>query len=210
MMPRNLRLPLLVTAFAAIAAGAFYVGTADASNTRPAAELAAAAAAPATDWYSALKLVQLDGTPLPADTLRGKAVLFVNTASQCGFTKQYDGLQALWTRFKDRGLVVVGAPCNQFMGQEPGTNEQIASFCKLKFGVDFPLLDKMDVNGKERSSLYGYLVNSAVGGGADIRWNFEKFLVTRSGDVVGRWRSQVTPDDPAFVAAIEAALPPAR
>jgi glutathione peroxidase len=205
-----MRMTFLLAALAVLAVGAFLMNNALASNVSSPAEVAAAASKPASDWYSPLKLVKLDGAPLPADTLAGKTVLFVNTASRCGFTKQYDALQALWTKYKDRGLVVVGAPCNQFMSQEPGTNEEIASFCRLNFGVDFPLLDKMDVNGANRSALYKFLVGSPAGEGADVRWNFEKFLVTRSGAVVGRWRSQTTPDDPAFVAAIEAALPPAK
>lgn len=206
-----MRMTLLLSSLSAVALGAvIFTNVASASSARSPADVRAAAAAPATDWFAGLGLVKLDGTPLPADTLRGKAVLFVNTASKCGYTKQYDALQALWTKYRDRGLVIVGAPCNQFMGQEPGTSEEIASFCRLNFGVDFPLLDKMDVNGANRSALFNYLVGSKAGENSDVRWNFEKFLVTRDGSVVGRWRSAVTPDDAELVAAIEAALPPTK
>lgn len=155
---------------------------------------------------SSLSLTRLDGTPLPAETLSGKAVLFVNVASACGFTPQYEGLQALWTAKKDQGLVVVGVPCNQFGAQEPGSAEEIATFCKMNFGVDFPLLAKQDVNGAGRSDLYKWLVASGPGANADVTWNFEKFVVDRSGQVVARFDSRVAPDAPELVAALDAAL----
>lgn len=148
------------------------------------------------------ELTALDGSPLPAEVLSGKAVLYVNVASKCGYTNQYDGLQALWTEFKDQGLVVVGVPCNQFAGQEPGGAEEIASFCRMNYGVDFPLLEKQDVNGKARSALYQQL----IGSGPDVKWNFEKFLVGRDGQVKARFGTAVEPSDPALRAAIVAAL----
>lgn len=151
-------------------------------------------------------LVQLDGEPMPEATLKDKVVLFVNVASKCGYTRQYDGLQALYAKYRDRGLVVVGAPCNQFGGQEPGSAEQIATFCRMTYGVEFPMLEKQDVNGTGRSALYTKLIGSEVGGGTDIRWNFEKFLVGRDGKVIARYGSKTEPDDAELVAAIEKAL----
>lgn len=151
-------------------------------------------------------LTAISGSPLPDATLQGKVVLFVNVASRCGLTPQYDGLQTLWADLKDEGLVIVGVPCNQFAGQEPGTGTEIESFCKLNYGVDFPLLAKQDVNGGDRSPLYQFLVGSPAGGGADIKWNFEKFLVGRDGAVTQRFAPTVAPDSPELRAAIEAAL----
>ena len=155
---------------------------------------------------SALTLTRLDGTPFPLEEVSGKVVLFVNVASRCGLTPQYEGLVKLHDQYKDRGFAVVGAPCNQFLGQEPGTAEEIASFCSATYGVDFPLLAKQDVNGAERSPLYQWLVGSEKGGGSDIAWNFEKFLVGRDGTVVARFSPKVTPESPEVVKAIEAAL----
>ncbi|MEN9786809.1 MAG: hypothetical protein RLZZ299_2073 [Pseudomonadota bacterium] len=167
---------------------------------------ATAAAPPNPQWYKDLSLVSLDGTPVPEATLAGKVVLFVNVASKCGFTPQYDGLQKLWTTYRDRGLVVVGVPCNQFGGQEPGAAQEIRSFCRLNYGVDFPLLDKQDVNGANRSKLYSWLVDSPVGGGSSVKWNFEKFLVSRDGRVLDRWRSITGPDSSSLRNAVESAL----
>ncbi len=151
-------------------------------------------------------LTKLDGTPLPPEEIAGKVVLFVNVASRCGLTPQYEELVRIHDRYKDRGFTVVGAPCNQFLGQEPGSAAEIASFCAAKYGVDFPLLEKQDVNGKSRSPLYQWLVGSAAGGGADIAWNFEKFLVGRDGGVLQRFSPRVTPEAAEVVKAIEAAL----
>ena len=154
-----------------------------------------------------LDLVALDGAPLPASALAGKAVLFVNVASRCGFTPQYAGLQRLHDELAAQGLVVVGVPCNQFGAQEPGSPDEIASFCSLTYGVTFPLLAKQDVNGPFRSALYARLVGSPVGAGADVRWNFEKFVVDRAGQVVARFGSRTAPDDAALRDAITRALP---
>ncbi|MCC6645907.1 MAG: glutathione peroxidase [Polyangiaceae bacterium] len=153
-----------------------------------------------------ISLRRLDGSALPIAELEGKVVLFVNVASRCGLTPQYEQLVQLHQRYRDRGLLVVGAPCNQFLGQEPGDAGQITSFCSTTYGVDFPLLEKQDVNGAARSPLYQWLVGSAPGGGADITWNFEKFLVGRDGEVRARFSPRTKPDAPEIVAAIEAAL----
>ena len=147
-------------------------------------------------------LTTLDGELLPASALKDKVVLFVNVASQCGLTPQYKGLVELDQEYGDRGLTIVGVPCNQFGRQEPGSPEQIKDFTKSKYDVDFPLLEKQDVNGANRSELYQFL----VGDGPDIDWNFGKFLVGRDGEMVGRFDPQTAPDDAALKAAIEKAL----
>lgn len=172
----------------------------------PLAAAAPTSSAETTMALDALSLTQLDGTPMPKATLDGKVVLFVNVASRCGHTPQYDGLQKLYDAKKDDGLVIVGVPCNQFGGQEPGSSTEIASFCKMNYGVEFPLLEKQKVNGGERSDLYSFLVNSAAGGGNKISWNFEKFLVGRDGAVLQRFKPGTQPDDAGLVAAIDAAL----
>ncbi|CAE6465767.1 unnamed protein product [Rhizoctonia solani] len=130
------------------------------------------------------------------DQLKGKVVLIVNVASKCGFTPQYTGLEALHKKYKDRGLVVLGFPCNQFLSQEPGTDEQIAEFCQINHGVSFPLMKKSDVNGDDTNEVYKYLKSqkSGVLGLSRIKWNFEKFLIDRQGKVVGRWASTTTPE----------------
>jgi len=159
-----------------------------------------------TPMFKDLTLTRLDGAPIEADELANKVVLFVNVASRCGFTPQYEGLQQLHDTYAAKGLAVVGVPCNQFGGQEPGSPEQIASFCEKNYGVSFTILEKQDVNGKDRSPLYAYLVDSEAGGGKRVQWNFEKFLVGRDGKVIGRWGSRTRPDDQALKSAIEAAL----
>jgi glutathione peroxidase len=139
----------------------------------------------------------------------GKAALVVNVASRCGLTPQYEGLEKLHEELSGRGFTVLGVPCNQFMGQEPGTSEEIAEFCAATYGVTFPMTSKVDVNGSERSPLYDVLTQQAdaKGEAGDITWNFEKFLVDSGGNVVGRFRPQVVPDDPDLVAAIKGILP---
>jgi glutathione peroxidase-family protein len=164
------------------------------------------AAEPQAAGLSSLSLTRLDGSKLEGSELAGKVVLFVNVASKCGFTPQYEGLQALYEARQAEGLVIVGVPSNQFAGQEPGAPEEIASFCKLNYGVTFPLLEKQDVNGGQRSALYAWLVGSKVGGGERIGWNFEKFVVNRKGEVVARFGSRTAPADPALKAALDAAL----
>lgn len=153
-------------------------------------------------------LPALDGGGNVLDQVRGKVALVVNVASQCGLTPQYAQLQELQQRYEDRGFTVLGVPCNQFLGQEPGTPEEIAEFCSTNYGVTFPLSAKIDVNGEDRHPLYAELTEfaDAEGHQGDIRWNFEKFLVDRAGNVVARFNPTVSPDDPAVTAAIDAAL----
>jgi glutathione peroxidase len=151
----------------------------------------------------------LDGSDLDLGQLKGRTVLVVNVASRCGLTPQYEGLERLQRDLGDRGLQVLGVPCNQFGGQEPGTAEEIAEFCSTTYGVTFPLTEKVDVNGGARHPLYALLTTTAdaEGQAGDIVWNFEKFLVGPDGTVIGRFRPQTRPDDPALLTAIEAALP---
>lgn len=147
-------------------------------------------------------LTTLDGTPLAPEVIAGKVVLFVNVASKCGLTPQYSGLVALDQAYGEKGLVIIGVPCNQFGAQEPGSPEEIKDFTKTKYDVDFTLLEKQDVNGPNRSPLYQFL----VGDGEDISWNFGKFLIGRDGQVVARFDPQTKPDDSSLIAAIEKAL----
>jgi glutathione peroxidase len=148
----------------------------------------------------------LDGQPAPLEAYRGKVVLIVNTASKCGFTGQYAGLEKLYKRFRDRGLVILGFPCNQFGSQEPGNAEEIASFCALTYDVQFPMMRKIDVNGPETHPLYAYLKKAKKGflGTEGVKWNFTKFLVDRNGEVVRRYAPNVEPK--ALESAIEALL----
>ncbi|GAA0913275.1 glutathione peroxidase [Nonomuraea longicatena] len=151
----------------------------------------------------------LDDAPTTLAELAGdKALLVVNVASRCGLTPQYTGLVKLQQEYGPRGFTVVGVPCNQFMGQEPGTAEEIREFCSATYGVDFPLLAKTDVNGEARHPLYAELAEApdADGQAGDIQWNFEKFLVGRDGAVLARFRAATEPQDPAVLAALEAAL----
>ena len=154
-------------------------------------------------------IAALDGSPLDLTALADKAVLVVNVASQCGLTPQYTALEEVHERYAERGFTVLGVPCNQFLGQEPGTAEEIAEFCSTTYGVTFPLTEKVEVNGDGRHPLYAGLVDVADDEGhtGDIRWNFEKFLVAPGGEVVARFSPVTTPDDPAVVAAIEGVLP---
>lgn len=140
-----------------------------------------------------IPVTSIDGTATTLEQYRGKVMLIVNVASKCGFTPQYQGLEALYRTYRDRGLVVLGFPCNQFMGQEPGNAEEIQSFCSLKYEVTFPMFAKVDVNGKNQHPLYAYLKNASRGifGTRAIKWNFTKFLVNREGAVVSR-RSAIT------------------
>jgi glutathione peroxidase len=138
----------------------------------------------------------LDGKPAALADYRDKVVLIVNTASKCGFTPQYEGLEALYRKFKDRGLVVLGFPCNQFGAQEPGTAEEIASFCAVNYGVSFPMMRKIDVNGPAAHPLYTYLKKEKKGvfGSEGVKWNFTKFLVDRKGEVVERFAPTAKPE----------------
>jgi glutathione peroxidase len=140
----------------------------------------------------------------------GKSVLVVNVASQCGETFQYAGLERLQEKYADRGFTVVGVPSNQFGGQEPGTSEEIVEFCSTTYGVSFPLLEKTDVNGEDRHPLYAELTKSAYADGSaarDIKWNFEKFLISPTGEVLARFKHRTEPEDATVIDAIEASLP---
>ena len=149
---------------------------------------------------------RLDGNSVKLSEYRGQALLIVNTASQCGFTPQYSGLEKLYGKFKPRGLEILGFPCNQFGKQEPGSSEEIAEFCSVKYGVTFPLFEKIDVNGKDAHPLYRYLKREARGvlGSEPIKWNFTKFLINREGDVIERYGSTTKPEQ--IEVDIEAAL----
>jgi len=149
------------------------------------------------------------GDPSSLADHKGKALLLVNVASKCGLTPQYAGLERLQQQYAERGFSVLGFPCNQFMGQEPGTPEEIATFCSTTYGVTFPLYEKIDVNGAGQHPLYAELTEAADGEGnaGDVQWNFEKFLVAPSGEVIARYRPTVDPEAPELVSAIEAALP---
>ncbi|WP_308206043.1 glutathione peroxidase [Actinoallomurus spadix] len=152
---------------------------------------------------------RLEGGPADLGQYRGKSVLIVNVASKCGLTPQYEGLQRLQATYAGRGFTVLGVPCNQFAGQEPGSPEEIAEFCSTTYGVDFPLTEKVDVNGEHRHPLYAGLVTvpDASGYTGDIRWNFEKFLIGPDGTVVARFDPRMEPDTDEVVGAIERSLP---
>jgi glutathione peroxidase len=152
---------------------------------------------------------RLDGTPSTLGEYEGNALLVVNVASKCGLTPQYEGLERLHEAYASRGFSVVGFPCNQFGAQEPGSPEEIATFCSTTYGVTFPLFEKLDVNGDERHPLYSELTSHAdpEGKAGDIQWNFEKFLVSPDGKVVARFRPLVEPEAPEVIAAIEEQLP---
>ncbi|MGV9708947.1 glutathione peroxidase [Streptomyces sp. NPDC003483] len=155
-----------------------------------------------------VRMDSLQGGSADLEQYRGKTVLIVNVASKCGLTPQYAGLERLHERYADQGFTVLGVPCNQFMGQEPGTSEEIAEFCSATYGVTFPMTEKVEVNGDARHALYQRLVDTADGEGhtGDIRWNFEKFLIGPGGDVVARFSPQVEPESAEVVAAVEKAL----
>jgi glutathione peroxidase len=155
------------------------------------------------------KIARLDGAPATlAEITGGRPALVVNVASKCGLTPQYTALEELHERYAGRGFTVVGVPCNQFGGQEPGSAEEIAEFCSATYGVTFPMTEKVDVNGPGRHPVYDELtaVADTEGHSGDVRWNFEKFLVDGSGAVVARFGPQVTPDDERVTGAVEAVL----
>jgi glutathione peroxidase len=144
----------------------------------------------------------IDGKPLPLADFKGKVMLIVNVASKCGYTPQYEGLEAVYEKYKEQGLVIVGFPANNFLAQEPGTNEEIKTFCSTKYNVKFPLYSKISVKGEDKAPLYQFLTET----GGDIKWNFTKFLIDRNGKVIARFEPAVTPQSPEVTAAIEKAL----
>ena len=150
----------------------------------------------------------IDGRDVKLDKYKGSVVMIVNTASRCGYTPQYEGLQKIYDQYKDRGFVVLGFPANNFMGQEPGTEKEIKEFCTLKYNVTFPMFSKISVTGTDQHPLYGFLTNKKTNPefGGDISWNFNKFLIGRDGKVVGRWGSKDKPEDPEVKAVIEKQL----
>lgn len=153
-----------------------------------------------------LKVKDIDGKDVALSKYRGHVLLIVNVASKCGYTKQYAGLEALYRKYKDQGLVVMGFPCNQFGGQEPGSNETIKTFCSAEFDVTFPLFDKVEVNGSGRHPVYVALAGKDSPFPGDIRWNFNKFLVGKDGRILQRFDSKVTPDSETLTEAVTAAL----
>jgi glutathione peroxidase len=162
---------------------------------------------PMTGLYD-IKVQTISGESLSLSQYKGKVLLIVNTASKCGFTGQYEGLQKLYESHEKQGLVVLGFPSNDFMKQEPGSNEEIASFCKLNYGVTFPLFEKITVKGDGQHPLYRYLTSEESNPeySGKISWNFNKFIISRDGKILGRFGSRTKPNDKKLVAAIEEAL----
>ncbi len=168
--------------------------TAEAAMTAPAKE---------TSLYS-IPVKDMDGNTKDLSAYKGKTLLIVNTASECGYTPQYKGLQETYLKYKDKGLVVIGFPSNDFGGQEPGTNAEIKKFCDLKYKVTFPMFAKDVVKGPAKSQLYKFLTESSPKEDqGEVSWNFEKFLVSKDGKVVGRYKSKVTPDSKELMSAID-------
>jgi glutathione peroxidase len=153
-------------------------------------------------------LNSIDGAPAPLSSFKGKVVLLVNVASKCGYTPQYAGLENLYETYKDRGFVIVGVPANNFGAQEPGTNEEIKTFCSRTYNVTFPMMSKVSVKGSDKTPLYQYLTDASVNPktGGEIKWNFTKFLIDKKGNIAARFESAVTPDSTDMIKAIEQAL----
>ena len=150
----------------------------------------------------------IDGNPVSLETYRGKVLLIVNVASKCGYTYQYESLESLYKQYRDKGLVILGFPANDFKHQEPGTNAEIKEFCRLNYGVSFPMFSKISVKGKEIHPLYSYLTSKETNRefSGEITWNFNKFLIGPEGEILARFGNRVKPDDPEAIEAVEAAL----
>ena len=150
----------------------------------------------------------IDGQPMPLNNFKGKVMMIVNVASKCGYTPQYTGLEAVYEKYKDKGFVIVGFPANNFGAQEPGTNEEIKTFCSTKYSVKFPMYSKISVLGDDKAPLYKFLTDPAANPktAGEIKWNFTKFLVDRNGKVIARFEPAVTPESPEVTGAIEKAL----
>lgn len=190
---------VLLLAVAAIAAGAYKYGfIMNPSPTEP----------PKEKSVYDFTMKNIDGEPVKLDTFKGKAVMIVNVASKCGYTPQYEGLEKIYEKYKDKGFVILGFPANNFMGQEPGTEAEIKEFCSTKYNVTFPMFAKISVKGTDQHPLYTFLTNkqSDPGFDGDISWNFNKFLLDRNGKIVARFGSADTPDGDKVTAAIEKAL----
>jgi glutathione peroxidase len=153
-----------------------------------------------------INVKDINGKETSLGAYKGKVLLIVNVASKCGLTPQYKALEAVFEKYKDKGFEVLGFPCNQFMSQEPGTNEEIKQFCSSKYNVTFPLFDKIEVNGKQRHPLYSALAGQDSPYPGDIKWNFGKFLIGKDGKIIKRFEPKTTPDSPEVIQAIEAAL----
>lgn len=153
-------------------------------------------------------LNSIDGQPSPLSSFKGKVVMLVNVASKCGYTPQYSALESTYEKYKDRGLVIVGIPANNFGAQEPGTNEEIKTFCSRKYNVTFPMMAKVSVKGSDQTPLYQFLTDKTLNPttGGEIKWNFTKFIFDRDGNAIARFEPEVTPDSPQITAAIEKAL----
>lgn len=158
------------------------------------------------DNINGIKVKNIDGKSVNLSDYKGKVLLIVNVASKCGYTKQYTGLQNIYEKYKDKGFEILAFPCNDFGGQEPGSNEEIKEFCSGNFNVTFPLFDKIKVIGDEKSELYSRLISASTVENGDIKWNFEKFLIDKDGNIVGRFRSKVTPESEELTAALEKQL----
>jgi glutathione peroxidase len=149
---------------------------------------------------------RLDGTEEDLATYRGKVVMMVNVASRCGLTPQYTGLQALYEQYRGKGLEILGFPANNFMGQEPGTDEEIGQFCELNYGVTFPLFSKISVKGEDIHPLYAELTSQPAPVGGEVMWNFQKYVIDRDGNIVAMFNPRITPEDPELVGKIEELL----
>jgi glutathione peroxidase len=159
------------------------------------------------DSFYKFSMKNIEGEEVSLDSYKGKVVLIVNTASKCGYTPQYEGLQEIYAKYKEQGFEVLGFPANNFMGQEPGTDEEIKEFCSTNYSVEFPMFSKVSVKGKDQHELFAYLTgleNPDFTG--DIKWNFEKFLISKDGKLLHRYRSGTKPTDKKLTEAIEAAL----
>jgi glutathione peroxidase len=155
---------------------------------------------------SKISVKDIDGKSVSLSDFKGKVLLIVNVASYCGYTKQYAGLEEIYKKYKDKGFEILAFPCNQFGEQEPGTNEEIKNFCSSKFDVTFKLFDKIDVNGKSKSPLYSILTDNEVTGKADIKWNFEKLLIDKNGNIVERFPTKIEPTSDKLISAIKKAI----
>ena len=152
------------------------------------------------------EMTDINGKQVDLGEYKNKVALIVNTASKCGYTQQYEALQSVYDKYKDKGFVILGFPANNFGGQEPGSNEEIKEFCTLKFKVTFPMFAKISVKGEDQDAFYNFLTNDKAKFPGEISWNFEKFLVNGNGEIIARFKSKVTPDSPEVVEAIKKAL----
>lgn len=182
------------------------VATKEKGTETPVESTATSGAAVSGKNLSEFKVKDINGKDVDLSQYKGKVVLIVNVASKCGYTRQYTGLENIYSKYKDRGLVILGFPCNDFGGQEPGTNEEIKEFCSTKFSVSFPLMDKVAVLGDSKAPLFAWLTNNEVTGSKDIKWNFEKFLINKDGQIVERFVSKDEPEGEKITSAIEKLL----